>query len=103
MSTSTRSTGEAEVSVRAGNLALAAGILALAAAALAYVLSLTGVVDPPNWARVVGLAWLPIGLLGAPIAYTAARTGPGRHRGRLGLAVALVALVAFVALQFAAG
>jgi hypothetical protein len=53
--------------------------------------------------RVVGLVWLPIGFFGTPIAYALARNGPGRKRGRVGLVVALVGLVALVVLLFAAG
>jgi hypothetical protein len=87
----------------AGTLALLSGALALLATAFAYVLSLTDVVDPPNWVRILGLVWLPLGFFGAPLAYTVARRGPGRARGLAGLVLAAVGLVLFVVLLFVAG
>ena len=66
-------------------------------------LSLSDAFNPPNWVRVVGLVWLPVGFFGTPIAYALAREGPGRERGRVGLVVAVVGLLAFVWLMFALG
>lgn len=88
---------------RAGNLTVGLGVLALAATGFAYVLSLTDLIDPPNWIRIAGLVWLPGGLFGAPIAFVFTLRGPGRHRAVLGLGVAGVALAAFVVLLFVAG
>ena len=79
------------------------GILFTAAVAWTYLLSLSDVVNPPNWARILGLVWLPIGLVGVPVAYDLARRGSGRSRGRVGVAVALLGLVAFVGLVIAVG
>jgi hypothetical protein len=103
MSIDTRDTGRHTGSMRAGTLTVVLGVLAAAATAFTYVLSLSEAVNPPNWVRVLGLVWLPIGFLGTPITYTLARTGPGRDRGRVGLAIALAGLLAFVALLFVAG
>lgn len=61
-------------------------------------LSLSDAVDPPTWLRILGLVWLPVGFVGTPLAYAVARVGPGRDRARVGLALALVGPVAFVAL-----
>lgn len=91
------------VSVRAGTVTLVLGALFLAATVFTYALSLSDQVNPPHWVRVLGLVWLPAGLFGTPVAYAFARSGAGRTRGRAGLAVAIVALVAFVVLMFAAG
>ena len=87
----------------AGTVSLVLGILFLAATVFTYVLSLTDLVDPPNWVRAAGLVWLPIGFVGTPIAYALARTGPGRDRGRVGLVAGLVGLLAFVLLVLAVG
>lgn len=88
---------------RAGTFTLALGVLFAAAVLFTYVLSLSDAFNPPDWVRVVGLMWLPIGFGGVPIAYYLARTGAGRARGRLGLVIGLVALVAFAALVIALG
>lgn len=90
-------------SVRAGTVALVLGILFAAGVVFTYVLSLSEVVNPPNWVRAIGLVWLPIGLIGTPIAYALARTGQGRERARIGVLIALVGLAAFVALVVAIG
>ena len=87
----------------AGSVTLALEILFTAAVAYTYVLSLSDTFNPPNWDRIVGLVWLPIGLGGVPIAYSLARTGEGRQQGRLGVLIGLVGLAAFVALVIAIG
>lgn len=87
----------------AGTITLALGILFTAAVAFAFPLSLSDAFNPPDWVRVVGLVWLPVGLGGVPIGYAFARTGPGRDRARLGVVIALVGLVAFTALVISFG
>jgi hypothetical protein len=89
-------------SLRAGEAALVLGALFLASTGFAYVLSLSDAVNPPDWVRVVGLVWLPLGLL-TPVAYALARVGPGRGRGRWGVGLAAVAVAAFVVLVVVAG
>jgi hypothetical protein len=79
------------------------GVLFTAAVAYAYVLSLSDALNPPDWVRVMGLVWLPIGFGGVPVANYLARTGEGRDRGQLGVLIGLVGLVAFVALFIALG
>jgi hypothetical protein len=91
------------VSVRAGAITVASGVLFAAAVVFTYVLSLSEAVNPPTWVRIVGLVWLPIGLFGTPISYAFARLGPGRARGRTGIAIMLAGLLAFVVLLFVAG
>lgn len=90
-------------SALAGTVALVFGVLFAAAVAYTYVLSLSDTVNPPNWVRALGLVWLPIGFGGVPIAYYFARTGAGRNRGRLGVLIGLVSLLALVALVTAIG
>jgi hypothetical protein len=90
-------------STLAGTVTLALGILFTASVAYTYVLSLSDTVNPPNWIRALGLAWLPVGFGGIPIAYYIARTGEGRNRGRLGVLIGLAGLVAFIALIIALG
>ena len=103
MSPGGTSASSSSTSARAGTITLVLGILFLAATVLTYVLSLSDLVNPPNWVRAAGLVWLPIGFFGAPIAYTLARKGPGRDRGRIGLAFVGAGLLAFMALLFAIG
>ena len=88
---------------RSGTVTLGLGMLFLAATAWTYALSLSEALNPPTWARAVGLVWLPIGLVGVPIAYDRARHGNGRTRARVGVALAAAGLVAFVALVVAIG
>lgn len=103
MTIDTRRTSRDTGPRRAGTITLVLGVLALAATVFAYVLSLSDLVNPPNWVRGLGLVWLPIGFFGTPIGYMLARNGPGRHRGRVGLAVAGFGLLAFVVLLVLVG
>ena len=103
MTTHARAGAKRIGSAVAGSVTLALGILFTAAVAYTYVLSLSDTFNPPNWVRILGLVWLPIGFGGVPIAYYLARTGEGRRRGRLGLLVGLIGLAAFVALVIAIG
>ena len=102
MTIPTSGTRQSESTI-AGTLTLALGVLFTAAVACTYVLSLSDIVNPPNWVRALGLVWLPIGFVGVPIAYYFARAGEGRKRGRRGVLVGLVGLFAFVALVIAIG
>lgn len=90
-------------STAAGSVTLALGILFTAAVAFTYVLSLSNAFNPPDWVRVTLLMWLPIGFGGVPLGYHIAHTGEGRDRGRLGVLIGLVGLVAFAALVIAIG
>ena len=87
----------------AGNITLVLGVLFALAVAYAYALSLGDSVNPPDWARVVGLVWLPVGLAGVPVGYYWARGGPREPRAELGLVVALAAALAFVVLVVVLG
>jgi hypothetical protein len=87
----------------AGTVTLALGVLFTAAVAFAYVLSLRESFNPPDWVRVLGLVWLPIGLGGVPVGYAVARTGAGREHALVGVLVALTGLVALVGLVVAVG
>lgn len=82
----------------AGTITLVLGVLFALAVVYTYVLSLADAVNPPDWARVVGLVWLPVGLAGVPVGYYWARGGPREPRAELGLVVALAAALAFVVL-----
>jgi protein-S-isoprenylcysteine O-methyltransferase Ste14 len=87
----------------AGTITLVLGILFSAAVAFAFPLSLSDTFNPPDWVRLLGLVWLPIGLAGVPTGYVLARDGSGRERARLGVVVALVGLLAFAGLVIAVG
>lgn len=87
----------------AGTVTLVLGTLFTLAVVYAYALSLEGGVDPPDWARVVGLLWLPVGLAGVPIGWYWSRGGTRENRSELGVVVALVGALAFVVLVVALG
>ena len=87
----------------AGTVTLVLGTLFTLAVAYAYALSLEGGLDPPDWARVVGLVWLPVGLLGVPIGWNWSRGGAHEDRAEIGVVVALVGALAFVVLVVALG
>lgn len=95
--------GLGPASARAGGAALVLGVLFLLATAFAWALSLSDSFNPPHWVRVLGLVWLPIGFFGTPVACALARKSPGSHLGVVGLALALVGVIAFVVLLFVAG
>lgn len=82
----------------AGHVTLVLGVLFALAVAYAYALSIGDGIDPPDWARVAGLLWLPVGLAGVPVGYYWARGGPREPRAELGLVLALAAALAFVVL-----
>ncbi|SDL17337.1 hypothetical protein [Tessaracoccus oleiagri] len=94
MSTTVRSPDQDALSTTAGTVALALGALAVAATIFLYALSLLPSFNPSNPVRIVGLAGLPVGALGAVLGYAIARVGPGKRRGLLGLVLAIVAVVA---------
>jgi hypothetical protein len=101
----TQDIGTSQETRTGGTLTLVLGALFAASTVFIFVLSLEVLYDPvfggydvPNWARAVGSAGLPIGFFGTPIAFAAARRGPGRVRAWIGLILMLVALVAFVVL-----
>ena len=87
----------------AATITLVLGSLFTLAVAFTYALSLGSGIDPPDWVRVVGLVWLPIGLAGVPIGFYWARGGTRRGRADVGAAIALVGAVAFIALVVALG
>lgn len=87
----------------AGSVTLVLGVAFALAVAYAYVLSIANGFDPPDWARVAGLVWLPVGLLGVPIGYYWARGGPRESRAELGLVLSLASALAFVVLVLVLG
>jgi len=91
------------VSHHAATITLVLGLLAAAATVFTYALSLSAGFNPPHWVRVAGLVWLPLGFVGAPIAYLLTRSGPGHGRALIGLAAAGLGLIAFVVLLVIAG
>jgi hypothetical protein len=103
MTTEVRSSRQARRSGRAGLVTLVLGSLFAAAVLFTYVLSISDAFNPPDWVRVIGLVWLPIGVVGIPTAYDLARQGEGRTQARVGVVVALVGLVALIALVVALG
>ncbi|MBC7290585.1 MAG: hypothetical protein H5T83_04505 [Actinotalea sp.] len=77
---------------------------ALALAAVAWIAFLTfGTADVPQWLRVAGSAFLPLGLAGAVGAGLIAPPGPARRRAWLGMALAAVAALTLVVMLVAVG
>jgi hypothetical protein len=103
MSTELRTHDKSSASEWVGTAGLVLGILFVLAVAVTYVLSLTDLVDPPNWVRAMALVWLPIGFVGVPMAWLVAGNGPGRNRAVTGVVIALAGAVAFVALVVVMG
>lgn len=93
-----RGVGVLPGAVTAGTVTLVLGTLFALAVAYAYVLSLGSDVNPPDWARVAGLVWLPVGLAGVPIGYYWSRGGARERWAELGVVIALAAALAFVVL-----
>lgn len=87
----------------AGNVTLVLGVAFALAVGYACLLSISDGFDPPDWARVAGLIWLPVGLLGVPIGYYWARRGPREARAELGLVVSLAAALVFIVLVLVLG
>ncbi|KAB7746562.1 hypothetical protein GA707_03505 [Nostocoides sp. F2B08] len=103
MTLDTRPTQHSDASERAGTLALALGIAFAVSTVLTFLMTLTDIIGGPNWLRALMSAGIPLGFFGVPLSFAVARTGLGRQRGLIGVALAVVSLVAFVALLFAMG
>jgi hypothetical protein len=82
----------------AGNLTLVLGVLFALAVPYAWAIGRGDLIDPPGWARLAGLLWLPLGLVGVPLGYYRARGGPREPRAQLGLVLTLAAALASVIL-----
>ncbi|WP_448005554.1 hypothetical protein [Agromyces bauzanensis] len=78
-----------------GAISLALGLVALVALVWLWALSTTPL-DPPQWVRILGIAFLPIGLLGALITGIAGLRGEGRRYAIGGLIAAAVTVIAFI-------
>ena len=88
---------------RSGLLSIAFGVLALVGLGWTWVLSVSEVVDPPNWIRIPGILLLPAGLIAAVAFGLQARQGTGRERGLVGLVLAAASVLVFVVLLTVVG
>jgi hypothetical protein len=81
--------------------ALSAVLGTLSAASYFYLIALTELQDfnPPNWVRIVGMVWMPIGWMGAWLAGWPARHGHERGLAITGMFLGTVSLVAFIVLM----
>jgi hypothetical protein len=84
-------------SKRAGVVAAVLGLLGLAGFLWMWAVTATPM-DPPEWARIVGIWLLPIGIVGALVAGIPNVRGPGRAWAVVGLVAAAVALIGAVLL-----
>lgn len=80
-----------------GTLCVVFGSLAVAAFLWLWSLTLPGF-NPPNWIRIVGVAGMPIGVAGAALTAAAGHHGASRLRLVMGLCLAAVTVLAFIAL-----
>lgn len=88
---------------RSGLLSIVFGALALLGFVWTWVLSVSDVLDPPNWIRIPGILLMPVALVAAVAAGLQARQGTGRRRGDVGLVLAALVVLAFVVLLNVAG
>jgi hypothetical protein len=76
---------------------------AVAVASLIWLWSLTAAdFNPPNWIRIFGVAWLPIGVTGSLVTGILGRRGPDRVGVVIGLVLTALALIGFVVLIWTA-
>lgn len=78
------------------------GALGLAALAWVWAVSQPGI-DPPHWARVAGMIWLPVGVIGAPLLGAVGLRGSARAWAVTGIVMAAVPVAGLVALEITAG
>lgn len=97
-STSRGIVGRAPADRRLGTASATFGGVALAAMAWLWLLTLPEV-NPPNFIRILGLIWLPIGAVVSVATGLLARRGGGRVGALVGLTLTAAALVWFVALM----
>lgn len=78
---------------------LCTAFAAIAAAALVWLWSLTlPGFNPPNWIRILGVVWLPIGSAGSVMTGILGRRGPGRIWVVVGLTLVVLTLAGFIIL-----
>lgn len=87
------------MSDRLGTISAVLGTLSVAS--YFYLIALTQLQDfnPPNWIRIIGMVWLPIGWMGAWLAGWPARHGHERGLALAGMFLGTVSLVAFIVLM----
>lgn len=90
-------------SVGAGRLSVGFGVVALAALGWTWALSTLPDFNPANWVRIVGIAVLPVALVGSLVAGIQGLRGPARRPAIVGLVLAGVTVVGFVVLLTIAG
>lgn len=71
------------------------GALGLAALAWVWVVGQPGI-DPPHWARVAGMIWLPVGVIGAPLAGAVGLRGPARTWAVTGIVLAVLTVAGLI-------
>lgn len=89
--------GHRHVAEHFGTLCAAFG--AVAVAAFLWLLSLMlPDFNPPNWIRILGVVWMPIGVAGALVTGYLGRNGPDRSRVVIGLSLAALTVIGFIVL-----
>jgi len=74
------------------------GVLAVAALVWLWSLTLRGF-NPPNWIRIFGVVWLPIGVVGAVLTGIPGFRSSDRGKVGVGLSLAALAVIGFIALM----
>lgn len=80
---------------RLGRWSATLGLIGAAAFVWLWLLSATPL-DPPDWIRILGLVFLPVGVIGAMITGIPAVRGAGRPAALVGLIAAALTVIAFI-------
>ena len=82
---------------RAGVWSAVLGLVALAAFGWLWALTATPL-DPPNWMRIIGIFFFPIGVVGAIITGISGMRNGDRRWALIGMIAAAIAVIGFVLL-----
>ena len=88
---------------RWGAWSIALAVAAVGGLVFTWVLSVSDVMDPPNWARIPVILLLPFGVIGSLLAASGAWQGGDKARATIGLALTAAVVIGFVVLLNIAG
>ena len=88
---------------RSGLVSIVCGVVAVLALLWTWVLSVSDVLDPPDWVRIPGILLMPMALVVGGAAALQARQGTGRRRATVGLGLLALTVLGFIVLLNVAG
>jgi hypothetical protein len=88
---------------RSGLVSVVCGVVAVLALVWTWVLSVSDVLDPPDWVRIPGILLMPAALVVGLAAALQARQGNGRRHGTVGLGLVALVVLGFIVLLNVAG